>query len=81
MEAGQRWNDGDLTAMGLQARGRLLLHAGEVRQALALLDEAMLRVTGGEVSPILTGEIFCSLIEACQEIGDYRRISDWTRAP
>ncbi len=79
VEAGQRWDDGDLTAMGLQARGRLLLHAGEVRQGLALLDEAMLRVTGGEVSPILTGEIFCSLIEACQEIGDYRRISDWTR--
>ena len=49
-------------------------------QGLALLDEAMLRVTGGEVSPILTGEIFCSLIEACQEIGDYRRISDWTGA-
>ena len=80
VDAGQRWNDGDLTAMGLQARGRLLLHTGEVRQALALLDEAMLRVTGGEVSPILTGEIFCSLIEACQEIGDYRRISDWTGA-
>jgi DNA-binding NarL/FixJ family response regulator len=51
-----------------------------VPQGLALLDEAMLRVTGGEVSAILTGEIFCSLIEACQEIGDYRRISEWTRA-
>ncbi len=80
LEVGQRWGDGDLTAMGLQARGRLLLYAGEVRQGLALLDEAMLRVTGGEVNPILTGEILCSLIEACQEIGDYRRISDWTRA-
>jgi ATP/maltotriose-dependent transcriptional regulator MalT len=80
LEIGQRWGDGDLTAMGLQARGRLLLYAGEVRQGLALLDEAMVRVTGGEVHPILTGEILCSLIEACQEIGDYRRISDWTRA-
>ena len=35
VEAGQRWDDGDLTAMGLQARGRLLLHAGEVREGLA----------------------------------------------
>ena len=51
---------------------------GRCAQGLALLDEAMLRVTGGEVSPILTGEIVCSMIEACQEIADYRRIGDWT---
>jgi DNA-binding NarL/FixJ family response regulator len=80
VETGQRWDDGNLTALGLQARGRLLLYAGEVRQGLALLDEAMLRVTSGEVNPILTGQIFCSLIEACQEIGDYRRIRDWVGA-
>jgi DNA-binding NarL/FixJ family response regulator len=80
VDAGQRWRNSDLTAFGLMARGRMLLYAGDVREGLALLDEAMLGVTGGEVSPILTGEIFCSLIEACQEIGDYRRIRDWTGA-
>jgi len=80
VEAGQRWDNSDLTAMGLQARGRLLLYAGEVREGLALLDEAMLRVTGGEVTAIFTGEILCSLIEACQEVADYRRIRDWTGA-
>ena len=80
MEAGQRWDDGDSRRWVFRLAGRLLLHAGEVREGLALLDEAMLGSPRGEVSPILTGEIFCSLIEACQEIGDYRRIGDWTRA-
>lgn len=80
VDAGQRWSNNDLIALGLMARGRMLLYTGAVREALALLDEAMLRVTRGEVSPILTGEIYCALIEACQEIGDYPRIRDWTGA-
>ena len=77
-ECGQRWDDVSLTALGLMARGRMLLYLGEVREGLGLLDEAMVRVTSDQVSPILSGEILCSLIEACQEIADFRRIRDWT---
>lgn len=78
LEIGQRWGEPDLVAFGMASSGRLLLYAGRVPEGLTLLDEAMLGVTGGEVSPILTGEILCLMIEACQEVADYGRITEWT---
>ncbi|MDQ3155522.1 MAG: response regulator transcription factor, partial [Actinomycetota bacterium] len=49
-------------------------------EGLALLDEAMVGIATGEVSPIFAGNAYCSMIEACQEISDYRRMTDWTSA-
>jgi hypothetical protein len=34
----------------------------------SLLDEAMLAVIAGELSPIVTGLIYCSVIETCQKV-------------
>ena len=77
---GRRFRDPDLLAMGLAAQGRLLLYSGRVPEGLALLDEAMVGVAAGEVSPIFAGQIYCSLIEACQEISDFARVAEWTTA-
>jgi hypothetical protein len=35
---------------------------------------AMVGVAAGEVSPIFAGQIYCSMIEACQEISDFARV-------
>ncbi len=75
---GRRFGDPDLVAMGLNMQGRMLMYAGRVPQGLALLDEAMVGVSMGDVSPIFAGEIYCSLIEACQEVSDYARAAQWT---
>jgi ATP/maltotriose-dependent transcriptional regulator MalT len=61
-------------------RGRVLLRRGETREGTRLLDEAMVAVTAGETSPMLTGTVYCSVIEACREIFDVRRAQEWTTA-
>ena len=77
---GRRFADPDLLAMGRCFKGRLLIYQGEVSEGLALLDEAMAAVSAGEVAPIFAGQIYCALIEACQEISDFTRAEQWTRA-
>ncbi|MBM0125431.1 LuxR C-terminal-related transcriptional regulator [Pimelobacter simplex] len=77
-DAGRRHRDADLLVEGLVAQGRLMIYGGRVREGLALLDEAMLGVAEDEVSPIFAGMAICALIEACQELGDYRRMTEWT---
>jgi DNA-binding CsgD family transcriptional regulator len=80
VEYGHRYRDADLVANGLNAQGRLLLYSGRVPEGLELLDEAMIGISTGEVSPIFAGHVYCSLIEACQEVSDYGRAAEWTRA-
>jgi DNA-binding CsgD family transcriptional regulator len=77
---GRRFADPDLIAMGLNSHGRMLLHTGRVPEGLALLDEAMVGVAAGEVSTIFAGTVYCSMIEACQEIADFDRAARWTSA-
>ncbi len=77
---GRRFGDGDLLAAGLMAQGRCLLYLGRVPEGVRLLDEAMVGVSTGEVSPIFAGHTYCSLVEACQEISDFGRVAQWTTA-
>ena len=78
-EAGRRHHEGDLVAIGLVCQGRMMLYSGRVPDGLGLLDEAMAGVAAGEVSPIMVGRVYCTMIDACQELNDYRRMTDWTR--
>lgn len=77
---GRRFRDPDLTAMGMCAQGRMLLYNGRVPDGLALLDESMVGVAAGEVSIIFAGNIYCTMIEGCQEIADFDRAARWTAA-
>jgi DNA-binding NarL/FixJ family response regulator len=75
---GASFADTDLVTIARQAGGRVLIRMGNTAEGLALLDEAMVAVTTGEVSPIPAGIVYCSVIEACQEILDVRRAKEWT---
>jgi DNA-binding NarL/FixJ family response regulator len=77
---GQRFGDGDLLALGLNTEGRLLTDAGDIREGVRLMDEAMVGVVAGEVSPVVAGIVYCSTIEACTWIGDLGRVAEWTHA-
>ena len=77
---GHRYRDPDLVAMGLSSQGRLLLYRGRVPDGLVLLDESMTGVAAGEVSVIFAGNVYCSMIQGCQEIADFDRAARWTAA-
>jgi DNA-binding CsgD family transcriptional regulator len=76
----ERFGDADLLALAVHSQGHLLVLAGHVKEGLALLDEAMLAVTTGELSPIVSGIVYCGVIIGCQAAFDLRRAQEWTAA-
>ncbi len=79
-EIGERFGDADLFALAVHTQGTVLLKAGQVKEGLALLDEAMVAATAGELSPPVTGIVYCGVILACEEIYELRRAQEWTAA-
>jgi len=77
---GQQFSDLDLVTLARQGRGRALVGLGRATEGVALLDEAMVSVTAGEVTPIASGVVYCSVISACFEMLDIRRAHEWTEA-
>ena len=77
-EIARRFGDRDLASIACHGRGRALIRLGQIRDGLALLDEAMAAVVAGEVTPVLAGDVYCSVLEGCQETFDLRRAYEWT---
>jgi DNA-binding CsgD family transcriptional regulator len=77
---GERFGDKDLTAFARSVQGQATLRAGRVKDGLALLDEAMVAVTTGEVSPLPTGFIYCSVLQSCRQVYALSRCREWTKA-
>ena len=79
-EIAQRFDDADLLAFAFLDQGRALAELGRVDDGLRLLDEAMVAAAAGELSPLVTGLVYCSVIESCQLAHDIRRAREWTSA-
>jgi ATP/maltotriose-dependent transcriptional regulator MalT len=79
-KTGDRFHDRQLVALGLVGQGRCRIYRGEIAEGMALLDEAMISITVREVSPVAVGDLYCTVIEGCQEVFDVRRAKEWTAA-
>jgi DNA-binding CsgD family transcriptional regulator len=77
---GDRFGDRDLFALAVHGQGHMLIKDARVQEGLALLDEGMVAVTAEELSPIVTGIVYCGVILACQEVYEVRRAREWTKA-
>jgi DNA-binding CsgD family transcriptional regulator len=77
---GLRFGDRDLYALATHARGHISVRAGHVAEGLEYLDEAMVAVTAGELSPIASGVVYCGVIMGCQAAFEPRRAAEWTAA-
>ena len=80
VDIARRCGDRDLLALGMLGRGQASLALGEISRGMRLLDEVMVSVTTGEVSPIPAGIVYCAVIEACVDVFDLRRATEWTEA-
>jgi DNA-binding CsgD family transcriptional regulator len=77
---GERCADADLIACARHLQGRVRLQQGQVDAGLTLLDETMVAVVAGELSPLVTGLMYCSVIDACQQVYALDRAREWTAA-
>jgi DNA-binding winged helix-turn-helix (wHTH) protein len=75
---GRQLEDPDLEVLGLLYTGHALLSLGDVEAGIASQDEAAAAVLAGEVSPWIGGLIYCGVIWACRNRGDWDRAAKWT---
>ncbi len=80
LAVGERFGDRDLVALAVMDLGHALLELGRSREGLRLVDESMVAVTSGELSPIVAGILYCNTISVCQSVYELRRAREWTTA-
>ncbi|HEX2704965.1 MAG TPA: LuxR C-terminal-related transcriptional regulator [Candidatus Lustribacter sp.] len=79
-QIGDRFRSMELVALARVGHGRCLIRSGDTAGGMALLDEAMAAITTAEVSATAIGDLYCTVIEGCQEVFDVRRAQEWTEA-
>ncbi|HEY7861553.1 MAG TPA: LuxR C-terminal-related transcriptional regulator, partial [Gemmatimonadaceae bacterium] len=67
-------------ALARHYQGRAKLRSGQIAQGMAFLDESVAAISTGASSSVVTGGIFCSALDACDEAMDIRRADRWTSA-
>jgi len=77
---GRRLHDPDLVALALHQQGLVLLEAGSSEQGLARLDEAMVELATGRLSPMVTGIVYCGALAGCWSAYELDRAQRWTAA-
>jgi DNA-binding CsgD family transcriptional regulator len=77
---GERFQETDLVAIARHQQGRARLQQRRLEEGLSLLDETMVLVVAGRLSPVVTGLMYCSVVDNCQRVYALGRAREWTTA-
>ena len=80
IEVSARFDDASTLALGRIAEARALVLQGHVTEGLALLDEAAVAVATGELDPMTSAIVYCSVVCSWQALAEYERAEEWTEA-
>jgi LuxR family maltose regulon positive regulatory protein len=77
---GRSLGDLHLEMMATGQAGLCMVQAGEVKEGMPLLDEAVAAAIGGELTdPSVITNTCCYMITACQRVRDHDRAAQWAR--
>jgi DNA-binding CsgD family transcriptional regulator len=79
-ELAERFGDRDLLWLARDDQGCALIKQGRVADGLQLVDEVLVAATAGELSPIVTGIVYCNTIAFCRDAYELRHAREWTEA-
>jgi tetratricopeptide (TPR) repeat protein len=79
-EIGERFGDSDLTWLARVDQARALLKQARTQEGLRLVDEALVIAGSGELSPIVTGILYCNTIAFCADAYEWGHAGEWTDA-
>jgi DNA-binding CsgD family transcriptional regulator len=79
-EIGERFGDPDLLWLARDESARAMLRQGMVTEGLSLVDEVLVVVDSGTLSPIVSGIIYCNTIAFCRDVHAERQAREWTDA-
>lgn len=80
VDLGRRFNNPELITLGRLGRGQALVLQNHISEGTTLFDEVMVTVLSDDISPIVSGIVYCAVIETCQKIYDLKRAQEWTGA-
>jgi len=75
-----RFGDKDLLWLARVDQSHALMGLERVNEGVRLLDEALVVVTSGELSPIVTGMVYCNAISVCHDTFVVRQATRFNEA-
>ena len=76
----RRFDDADLLWLAFGDQGRALINMGRVAEGLRLIDEMFVVAIEGQLSPVVTGIVYCNTIAYCVDGFAWDHAREWTEA-
>jgi DNA-binding CsgD family transcriptional regulator len=77
---GERFGDPDLMWLARDDQARALVQLGRLDEAIRLVNEMLVVVTSGILSPVVSGIVYCNTIIFCRDAFELRHTREWTEA-